>query len=75
VSKFQHNRDGILTPEERANSSRKCLKLLAEVDLELMTDAERTFFLSSQQLNHAPSYAPSEPQLQWLRDLVERYVT
>jgi len=68
-------RDGILNLDERATSARKCINLLGAVDPYRMAGRDWTFFCD--QLAHSKriGYAPSEPQLQWLRDLVEKYVT
>lgn len=69
------NRDNILTPEERATSARKCINLLAQVDQSQISSKDLPFLLNQRQFSRNIRYAPSELELQWLRDLVERYVT
>lgn len=61
---------------ERAESARKCLKLMADINEQSLIRVKDFDFLQSQrELARFISYGPSEPQLQWLRDMVERYVT
>ena len=70
-------RDNILSDSERATSARKCLKLLDEIAVPEAEMRSKDFAFYVSQTGHARSvhYTPSEPQLQWLRDMVERYVT
>lgn len=75
MSKFQHARDNILTPEERTASARKCIQILnaQENCTDRMGSGDYIFFIKHRTLVKNIRYAPSEPELQWLRDLVERY--
>lgn len=75
MSKFQNNRGGVLNDDERAASARKCLQLLAEAELPFMRPNDYTFYNKHKSLAKGLRYVPSEPELQWLRDLVSRYVT
>lgn len=68
-------RDNILTPEERAASARKCLNLLEDKGAEHMRQRDYEFLIGQRAEAKSLRYAPSEPQLQWLRDLVDRLVT
>lgn len=67
------NRDNVLTPEERATSARKCIQILDAEDTTDMRDKDYDFYISQRTEAKRIDYAPSEPQLQWLRDLVEKY--
>lgn len=69
------NRDNILTDSERAASARRCLFILENTEgaTEAMRAADYTFYVKQRGLSQNIGYAPSEPQLQWLRDLVDRY--
>lgn len=76
MAKFQHQRDNILDASERAASARKCLDLLGDVKNSQMSVMDWDFV--NGQIAAAEDnlyYSPTEPQLQWLRDCVERYVT
>lgn len=68
-------RDNILDDNERATSARKCISLLGDVAPQQMREKDWTFFCSQLAASKNIRYAPSEPTLQWLRDLVDRYVT
>lgn len=66
-------RDNILNSDERAASARKCLNLLGDVSPHDMREKDRTFFTDQLARSKSLAYGLSEPQLQWLRDMVERY--
>lgn len=69
-------RDNVLNADERAVSARKCLSILREsAKSSDMSSKDASFWASQRGLATNIKYAPSEPTLQWLRDLVERYVT
>jgi hypothetical protein len=72
MTKPAFNRDGILSEEERNRSARKCLALLEDCT-ERMNAKELVFV--EQMPDKIERWGCSEPQLQWLRDLVSRYVT
>jgi hypothetical protein len=74
MSKFQNNRGNILSVEERATSARKCIMLLNDVDEDEMSEKDLKFFLTQKTRSKYVGYQPTEPQLQWLRDMIERYV-
>lgn len=65
-------RDNILSDDERAKSARKCLTLLFGKESE-MREKDRSFYLNQTVLATQLEYRITEPQLQWLRDLVDRY--
>lgn len=76
MTKTAFNRDNILTPEERAVSARKCLKLLDD-DTNCTDDMranDYSFYVTQREKAKRTDYAPSERELTWLRDLVEKYV-
>lgn len=66
------DRDGILTPEDRLASARKCVSLL-ESHVNEMTAGETSFFRSVSQEVKKIKGLVSERQLAWLRDLVSKY--
>lgn len=68
-------RDNVLDGNERATSARKCLQLLGDVDPLAMRERDWEFYRSQLTESRRINYEPSEPTLQWLRDLVDRYVT
>lgn len=68
-------RDNVLNEDERATSARKCIDLLGAVSPQDMREKDWTFFCNQLSFSKNIRYAPSEPTLQWLRDLVDRYVT
>lgn len=69
-------RDNVLDADERAKSARKCLQILRDgTSSDKMSSKDSAFWASQRGLATNLRYAPSEPTLQWLRDLVERYVT
>jgi hypothetical protein len=70
VTQTAFNRDGILSPEDRLASARKCLALL-EPEVGGMGDREAEFIEDMQ--NRIHRYGVSERQLAWLRDLTEKY--
>ena len=63
-------RDNVLTADERNASARKCLMLL-EGYHERMTTKELSFVEDMPE--KIERWGCSEPQLQWLRDLVSKY--
>lgn len=73
MSRFQNNRSNILSIEERAASARKCIALLGDVNPDEMSDKDATFFRDQLAASKKIVWLPSELQLQWLRDMVERY--
>lgn len=68
------DRDNVLTPDERAASARKCLQLLGDVSACDVRPKDWTFFCNQLAASKRLDYAPTEPQLQWLRDMVSKYV-
>lgn len=70
-------RDNILNSDERAASARKCVQILnaEEHCTDRMGSGDYIFYLKHRTLAKNLRYAPSEPELQWLRDLIEKYVT
>lgn len=68
-------RDNVLDDNERATSARKCIQLLGAVHPHEMREKDWGFFANQLAGSRSIQYAPSEPTLQWLRDLVDRYVT
>lgn len=69
-------RDNILTGNERAESARKCLALMADIsEQSLIRSKDFDFLQSHRQRARFVNYEPTEPQLLWLRDMVDRYVT
>jgi hypothetical protein len=68
-------RDNVLNDDERATSARKCIHLLGAVDPHAMREKDWTFFANQLAFSKNIRYVPSEPTLQWLRDMVDRYVT
>lgn len=75
MTRAAFNRDNVLTPEERATSARKCIQILdaEEIATDDMRAKDYEFYISQRAEAKRIDYAPSEPQLQWLRDLVEKY--
>lgn len=65
-------RDNVLTPDERNRSAYKCLALLEDCTARM--NARELAFVEDMPEKVA-RWGCSEPQLQWLRDLVEKYVT
>jgi hypothetical protein len=65
-------RDNVLSADERNASARKCLALLEDCT-ERMNAKELGFVEDMPE--KIERWGCSEPQLQWLRDLVSRYVT
>lgn len=66
-------RDNILNSDERAASARKCIALLRDQNTSYWKPRDQEFFEDQERKASNIRYAPSEPQLQWLRDMVERY--
>jgi len=64
--------DSILTADERNASARKCLALLEDYT-ERMNAKELGFV--EEIPDKIERWGCTEPQLQWLRDLVSRHVT
>jgi hypothetical protein len=69
------NRDNILSNEERAVSARKCVSILADVNPEKFRERDWDFFCDQKAMSKNVRYNPTERQLLWLRDLVERLAT
>lgn len=66
------DRDGILSPEDRLASARKCVSLLESHALDM--NPKETSFLSSITIEvRRIEGIISERQLAWLRDLVSKY--
>jgi len=63
-------RDNVLSIDERNESARKCLKLLEDCT-ERMNAKELSFVEDMPE--KIERWGCSEPQLQWLRDLVDKY--
>lgn len=70
MTKPAFNRDNILSSDERIRSARKCLALL-EDHTEKMNAKELSFV--EEMPDKLEEYGCTEPQLQWLRDLVSKY--
>lgn len=71
MTKPAFNRDNILSSDERIRSARKCLALLSDC-AEKMNAKELSFVEGMP--DKLEEYGCTEPQLQWLRDLVSKYV-
>lgn len=67
-----HQRDNVLSLDERNASARKCLVLLADCTEKL--NAKELGFIEEMP-DKIERWGCSEPQLQWLRDLVSKYAT
>lgn len=65
-------RDNVLSLDERNTSARKCLMLLEDYT-ERMSAKELGFV--EDMPDKIERWGCSEPQLQWLRDLVSKYAT
>ncbi len=65
-------RDNVLSLDERNVSARKCLVLLEDVAERL--NAKELGFVEDMP-EKIQRWGCSEPQLQWLRDLVSKYAT
>lgn len=65
-------RDNVLSLDERNASARKCLSLLKDFT-ERMSARELGFI--EEMPDKIERWGCTEPQLQWLRDLVSKYVT
>lgn len=65
-------RDSILSADERNASARKCLTLLEDCT-EKMNVRELGFV--EEMPDKIERWGCTEPQLQWLRDLVSKYAT
>lgn len=70
MTKTAFNRDNVLSPEDRLQSARKCLDLLAP-EVDGMGDKESAFVEDMQ--NKIDRFGVTERQLAWLRDLVSKY--
>jgi len=77
MAQFQRNRGNVLDAEERAKSARKCLQLLTDpkIPKERWGENDRKKFDKEMGFSNSMIYAPSDQTLQWLRDMVGRYVT
>lgn len=70
MTKVAFDRDGILDPDERKASAKKCLSLLLpEVD----SMGEREVSFVTKMSEKIDQWGVSERQLAWLRDLVGKY--
>lgn len=65
-------RDNVLSLDERNASARKCLSLLEDYT-DKMNARELSFV--EDMPDKIQQWGCTEPQLQWLRDLVSKYVT
>jgi hypothetical protein len=65
-------RDNVLTDDERSRSARKCLALLEDCAEHL--NAKELGFVEDMP-DKIERWGCTEPQLQWLRDLVSKHVT
>lgn len=65
-------RDNVLNEDERNKSARKCLALLEDCTAR-MNSKELGFVEDMPE--KIDRWGCTEPQLQWLRDLVSKYVT
>lgn len=72
--KFQNAHDNVLNAEERGASARKCLGLL-ESERDRMRSKDQEFFDKEFPKRNYINYSVSQSQLDWLRDMVERYST
>lgn len=72
MAKVAFDRDGILSPEDRLASARKCVTLL-DSHINEMTQGETSFFRSVSLETKKIKGLISERQLAWLRDLVSKY--
>lgn len=77
MARFQNQRGNVLDAEERAESARKCLRLLMEPTKpkDKWSENDRKKFDKEYGFAQSIRYAPSDQTLQWLRDMVSRYVT
>lgn len=74
MTKTAFDRDGILTPEDRAASGRKCIQILSDASESRLGTKSLDFLLQQRKNARYVSYAPSERQLLWLRDLVDKHI-
>jgi hypothetical protein len=65
-------RDNVLSADERNRSAYKCLTLLEDCTQKM--NAKELGFVEEMP-EKIERWGCTEPQLQWLRDLVEKYVT
>jgi len=65
-------RDNVLTGDERNRSARKCLSLLEDYTGRM--NAKELGFVEDMP-EKIERWGCTEPQLQWLRDLVSKYAT
>jgi hypothetical protein len=70
MTKTAFDRDNVLNDDERIASARKCIKLLLP-ELDRMNNAEQQFVDDMDSV--LDQGRPTERQLAWLRDLVEKY--
>lgn len=70
MTKPAFNRDNILSSDERIRSARKCLFLLEDHTSKM--NAKELGFVEEMP-DKLDQYGCTEPQLQWLRDLVSKY--
>jgi hypothetical protein len=64
-------RDNVLTDDERSASARKCLALLEDCTGRMNT---KELGFVEDMPEKIERWGCTEPQLQWLRDLVSKYV-
>ena len=76
MSKYAFERSNILTPQERVEAARKCLRLIGEdANLDKMKTRDYEFYNDQTARAKRITYRVSEGQLAWLRDIVAKYVT
>ena len=74
MTRLAFQRDNILNDDERATSARKCIALLKEVAARgHWSRKDFSFFTEQEKSSLYIDYKPTEPQLQWVRDMVDRY--
>lgn len=74
MSKTAYERDGILSPEERETSAKKCLSILEDAGPEDLRMADYEFLQGQREGSKRFGYQVSERQLAWLRDCVEKFL-
>lgn len=67
-------RDNVLSPEDRVASARKCLSILADAKSDDMSWKDYDFLENQRKAARYTTYAVSEKQLMYLRDLVSRFI-
>lgn len=74
MTKTAFERDGILTPEERVASARKCLSILASATSDDLSWKDFDFVQIQRNRAKSLGYGLSERELAWLRDIVARFI-